>query len=37
VSQAPYGWIEIGQDDFSKSFIRALNIGGRVLENNQVN
>ena len=27
-----YGWIEIGQDDFSQSFVRALNIGGMVWE-----
>jgi hypothetical protein len=25
-----YGWIEIGQDDFSQSFVRALDIGGMV-------
>jgi hypothetical protein len=23
-----YGWIEIGQDDDSQSFVRVLNIGG---------
>ena len=27
-----YGWIEIGQDDFSQSFVRALDIGGMVWE-----
>jgi hypothetical protein len=27
-----YGWIEIGQDDFFKSFVRALDIGGMVWE-----
>jgi len=27
-----YGWIEIGQDDFSQSFARALDIGGMVWE-----
>jgi hypothetical protein len=27
-----YGWIEIGQDDYSKSFIRVLDIGGMVWE-----
>ena len=26
------GWIEIGQDDFSHSFIRVLDIGGLVWE-----
>ncbi len=26
------GWIEIGQDDFSRSFIRVLDIGGLVWE-----
>jgi hypothetical protein len=25
-----YGWIEIGQDDDSQSFIRALDMGGMV-------
>ena len=29
-----YGWIEIGQDDFSQSFVRALDIGGMVWEGN---
>ena len=23
-----YGWIEMGEDDFSQSFVRALDIGG---------
>jgi hypothetical protein len=23
-----HGWIEIGHDDFSRSFVRALDIGG---------
>jgi hypothetical protein len=27
-----YGWIEIGQDDMSRSFIRALDDGGTVWE-----
>ena len=27
-----YGWIEIGQDDYSRSFLRALAIGGMVWE-----
>ena len=27
-----YGWIEIGQDDMSRSFIRALDEGGLVWE-----
>jgi len=27
-----YGWIEIGQDDMSPSFVRALNEGGMVWE-----
>ena len=27
-----YGWIEIGQDDFSQSFVRALDIGRMVWE-----
>ena len=27
-----YGWIEIGQDEMSRSFIRALNEGGMVWE-----
>lgn len=27
-----YGWIEIGQDDYSKSFIRVLDEGGTVWE-----
>ncbi len=26
------GWIEIGQDDYSRSFVRALDIGGTVWE-----
>lgn len=26
------GWIEIGRDDFSKSFVRVLDIGGLVWE-----
>ena len=29
-----YGWIEIGQDDESGSFIRALDEGGLVWEGN---
>jgi hypothetical protein len=27
-----YGWIEIGQDDYSSSFVRALDEGGMVWE-----
>lgn len=27
-----YGWIEIGQDDYSTSFIRVLDIGGMLWE-----
>jgi len=27
-----YGWVEIGQDDYSRSFLRALNIGGMIWE-----
>jgi hypothetical protein len=27
-----YGWIEIGQDDDSQSFVRALDMGGMVWE-----
>lgn len=27
-----HGWIEIGQDDWSRSFVRALDIGGMVWE-----
>ena len=27
-----YGWIDIGQDDMSRSFIRALDDGGMVWE-----
>ena len=26
------GWIEIGRDDFSRSFVRALDSGGMVFE-----
>jgi hypothetical protein len=26
------GWIEIGRDDYSRSFVRALDIGGLVYE-----
>jgi hypothetical protein len=26
------GWVEIGRDDFSKSFVRVLDIGGLVWE-----
>lgn len=26
------GWIEIGRDDFSRSFVRALDIGGMAWE-----
>lgn len=27
-----HGWIEIGYDDFSESFVRALDIGGMIWE-----
>jgi hypothetical protein len=27
-----YGWIELGSDDSSRSFVRALDIGGMVWE-----
>jgi hypothetical protein len=27
-----FGWIEIGHDDFSRSFIRVLDIGGMIWE-----
>jgi hypothetical protein len=27
-----WGWIEMGQDDFSRSFIRVLDIGGMIWE-----
>ena len=27
-----YGWIEIGEVDFSQSFVRALDMGGMVWE-----
>jgi hypothetical protein len=27
-----YGWIEIGQDNFSQSFVHALDMGGMVWE-----
>jgi hypothetical protein len=27
-----YGWIEVGQDDDSQSFVRALDMGGMVWE-----
>ena len=26
------GWIELGQDDYSRSFVRVLDIGGMVWE-----
>ncbi len=26
------GWIEVGRDDYSRSFVRALDIGGMVFE-----
>jgi hypothetical protein len=31
----PYGWIEIGQDDSSPSFIKALDEGGLVWESSK--
>ena len=27
-----FGWVEIGQDDFSRSMVRALDIGGLIWE-----
>lgn len=27
-----HGWIEIGQDDYSQSFVRALDLGGMIWE-----
>ena len=27
-----FGWIEIGHDDFSRSMVRALDIGGMIWE-----
>ena len=27
-----YSWIEMGEDDFSQSFVRALDMGGMVWE-----
>jgi hypothetical protein len=27
-----HGWIEIGQDDHSRSFVQALDVGGMVWE-----
>ncbi|MBA3388596.1 MAG: hypothetical protein H0U02_04410 [Rubrobacter sp.] len=29
------GWIEIGRDDYSRSFIRVLDIGGMIWEGKQ--
>jgi len=29
------GWIEIGYDDFSRSFVRALDIGGMIWEGDE--
>lgn len=29
------GWIEIGQDDYSRSFIRVLDVGGMVWESKE--
>jgi hypothetical protein len=31
-TRSAYGWIEIGQDDDSQSFVRALDMGGMVWE-----
>jgi hypothetical protein len=31
-----YGWIEIGYDDYNRSFIRALDSGGMVWEGRMV-
>lgn len=30
-----HGWIEIGQDDYSRSFIRVLDIGGMIWEGHE--
>ncbi|MDP9312617.1 MAG: hypothetical protein M3R24_17310 [Chloroflexota bacterium] len=30
-----HGWMEIGYDDYSRSFIRILDIGGLVWESNE--
>lgn len=30
-----YGWIEIGHDDHSRLFVRALDVGGMVWEGNE--
>lgn len=30
-----HGWIEIGHDEYSRSFIRAFDIGGQVWEGEQ--
>ncbi len=27
-----HGWVEIGRDDYSRSFVRALDIGGLIWE-----
>jgi hypothetical protein len=27
-----FGWIEIGHDDYSRSFVRVLDIGGMIWE-----
>jgi hypothetical protein len=27
-----HGWVEIGQDDYSQTFVRALDIGGMIWE-----
>ncbi len=29
------GWIEIGQDDYSRSFVRVLDIGGLIWESEE--
>lgn len=30
-----HGWIEIGEDDYSTSFVRALDIGGLIWESSE--
>jgi hypothetical protein len=30
-----FGWIEIGHDDYSRSFVRVLDIGGMIWEGNE--
>ena len=32
IAEWVHGWIEIGQDEYSSSFVRALDVGGLVWE-----